>query len=70
MSKDLISPDPICRKFGCITTAFYYEGLPQASCRRCGMKTHYAASFVPNFEKAWEPTPKCIIWICEKIFKW
>ena len=32
----------LCRTQGCITTASYYVGMPQATCCRCGHKNHCA----------------------------
>lgn len=38
-----------CRQLGCVNTAEYYIGMPQATCRRCGHKNHCAQPQVPEW---------------------
>jgi hypothetical protein len=44
----------ICDTFGCITTAKYYVGMPQATCRRCGHKNSCAQPQVPEWSDVTE----------------
>ena len=36
---------------GCVTTARYYVGMPQATCRRCGHKNSCARSEIPEWSE-------------------
>lgn len=44
------SPNLWCRLFGCKTFGEYY-GMPQAYCRRCGMRTGFARPDLPLFKR-------------------
>ena len=39
----------LCLKHGCITTASYYVGMPQATCCRCGGRNWCAAKHVEEW---------------------
>jgi len=39
----------ICRTYGCVTTASYYIGMPQATCKRCGGKNYCAQPQIPKW---------------------
>jgi hypothetical protein len=41
-----------CKKYGCIKYGSYY-GMPQAHCRRCGLKTSFAADFCEDRIEPW-----------------
>jgi hypothetical protein len=40
-----------CKMNGCVTTARYYVGMPQATCRRCGHKNSCARSEIPEWSE-------------------
>lgn len=42
----------LCKKFGCLLYGPWY-GMAQASCRRCGKRTSFAASHVPEWSLPW-----------------
>lgn len=41
--------ESVCHYEGCVTTASYYVGMPQATCKRCGHKNHCTQPGVPEW---------------------
>ena len=64
----LVSPNPICRRWGCqehVPPSGYYSGMPQSHCYRCGMRTGCAAQPCADFV---EPIGET--WLDRLLVKW
>ena len=64
-SKSLISPDWLCRRYGCQD----HPGLPQSNCYYCGKITSNAAEFCLDFRQPNAPRPFWQ-WVARQIDKY